>query len=90
VNVSVSKKVQTEIDIRGMRVEEALDAVDKFLDDAVLVGLQEVRVIHGVGTGALRNSLGPFLDSHPHVMEAKVGNHEQANPGVTIVTMGGC
>jgi DNA mismatch repair protein MutS2 len=89
VNVSVSKKVQTEIDIRGMRVEEALDAVDKFLDDAVLVGLQEVRVIHGVGTGALRNSLGPFLDSHPHVMEAKVGDHEQANPGVTIVTMGG-
>jgi DNA mismatch repair protein MutS2 len=89
VTVPVPKNVQTEIDIRGMRVEEALDAVDKFLDDAVLVGSQEVRIIHGVGTGALRKSLGPFLHGHPHVLNAKLGDHEQANPGVTTVTMGG-
>jgi DNA mismatch repair protein MutS2 len=79
VHVRVPKNVQTEIDIRGMRVEEALDAVDKFLDDAVLVGSQEVRIIHGVGTGALRKSLGPFLDKHPHVLEAQVGDGERAN-----------
>jgi DNA mismatch repair protein MutS2 len=88
VTAPVPKNVKTEIDVRGMRVEEALDAVDKFLDDAVLLGLQEVRIIHGVGTGALRKGLGSFLQEHPHVRMAKVGDAEQANPGVTLVTLG--
>jgi DNA mismatch repair protein MutS2 len=88
VSVPFPKNVRTQIDIRGMRVEEALDVVDKFLDDAALTGAKEVRIIHGVGTGALRNSLGPFLSQHPHVLAANVGDAGQANPGVTIVTMG--
>jgi len=88
VNVPIPRNVKTELDIRGMRVEEALDVVDKFLDDSALAGSKEVRIIHGVGSGALRDSLGVFLKQHPHVLEAKVGYAgQQANPGVTIVTM---
>lgn len=87
VSVSIPGNLKTELDIRGMRVQEALDVVDKFLDDSALAGSKEVRIIHGVGTGALRESLGAFLREHPHVLKARVGYAGQANPGITIVTM---
>jgi DNA mismatch repair protein MutS2 len=89
LKVFPAKNVQAEIDIRGMRVEEALGVVDKFLDDALLADLKEVRIIHGVGTGALRNNLVPFLDEHPLVVEASPGGPGQGNPGVTIVKVTG-
>jgi DNA mismatch repair protein MutS2 len=71
--------------MRGMRVAEALEVVDKYLDDALLAGLKEVRIIHGVGTGALRNHLIPFLNQHPLVQATRPGGLHQENPGVTIV-----
>jgi DNA mismatch repair protein MutS2 len=89
LNVPVPRNVKTELDIRGMRVEEALDVVDKFLDDSALAGLKEVKIIHGVGTGALKKSLAPFLHTHPHVLASTGGDTARANPGVTIVTIGG-
>ena len=78
---------QTRIDVRGMRVEEALEAVDKFLDNATVAGLAEVKVIHGVGTGALRNNLMPYLDKHPLVQTISHGPRNHENPGMTIVRM---
>jgi len=78
---------QSRIDVRGMRVEEALEAVDKFLDNAVVAGLSEVKVIHGVGTGALRNNLMPYLEEHPLVRGTSHGPRDQENPGMTIVRM---
>jgi DNA mismatch repair protein MutS2 len=77
-------KVRTEIDIRGTQVDEALEAVDKFVNDALLAGLREVRIIHGVGTGALRNSVIPFLKQHPLVQATIPGGLHQENLGVTI------
>jgi len=82
-------KVHTEIDVRGMQVDEALGAVDKFLNDALLGGLREVHIIHGVGTGALRNSVVPFLKAHPLVEAILPGGHNQRNPGMTTATITG-
>ncbi len=89
VKIKAPENVQTEIDIRGMHVEEALDMVDKFLDDVLLAGLKEVRIIHGVGTGALRNSLIPFLNQHPLVESTFQGGPNKGNPGMTIVEITG-
>ena len=80
--------VRTEIDIRGMQVDEALEAVDKFIDDALLAGLREVRIIHGVGTGALRNSIIPFLEQHPLVHATLPGGLNQENLGITTARIG--
>jgi DNA mismatch repair protein MutS2 len=85
VKIHVPEMVQPEVDIRGMRVEEALTVVDKFLDDALLAGLKEVQIIHGTGTGALRKSLIPFLNQHPLVQATRPGGLHQENPGATIV-----
>jgi DNA mismatch repair protein MutS2 len=88
VKIHVPEMVQPEVDIRGMRVEEALTVVDKFLDDALLAGLKEVQIIHGTGTGALRKSLIPFLNQHPLVQATRPGGLHQENPGATIVDVG--
>jgi DNA mismatch repair protein MutS2 len=84
VAVPFPDKVRTEIDIRGIQVDEALEAVDRFVNDALLADLTEVRIIHGVGTGALRNSVIPFLKRHPLVQATIPGGVRQENLGVTI------
>jgi DNA mismatch repair protein MutS2 len=89
VAVPFPDEVHTEIDIRGMQVDEALEAVDKFLNDALLGGLNEVHIIHGVGTGALRNSVVPFLKEHPLVQTTLPGGPNQKNPGMTTATITG-
>jgi DNA mismatch repair protein MutS2 len=89
VAVPLPDKVSTEIDIRGMQVEEALGTVDKFVNDAMLADLREVRIIHGVGTGALRNSVIPFLKQHPLVQATLPGGLHQENLGVTIAKIAG-
>jgi len=88
VKIHIPEMVQPEVDIRGMRVEEALTVVDKFLDDALLAGLKEVQIIHGTGTGALRKGLIPFLNQHPLVEATRPGGLHQENPGTTIVDVG--
>jgi DNA mismatch repair protein MutS2 len=76
-----------EIDLRGQRVEEAVSAVDKFIDDAILAGWTELRIIHGKGTGALRQSINTFLTKHPRVSAARQAPLGQGDAGVTIVTL---
>ncbi|MDY6953592.1 MAG: Smr/MutS family protein, partial [Thermodesulfobacteriota bacterium] len=85
VEIPVPHGVRPEADMRGMRVEQALEVVDKYLDDALLAGLKEVRIIHGVGSGALRKHLIPFLNEHPLVQCTRPGGLNESNPGVTIV-----
>jgi DNA mismatch repair protein MutS2 len=89
VAIPFPDKVHTEIDIRGMQVDEALEAVDRFLNDALLGGLREAHVIHGVGTGALRNSVVPFLKEHPLVQVTLPGGPNQNNPGMTTAIITG-
>jgi DNA mismatch repair protein MutS2 len=77
--------VANEINVIGQTVEQASDAVDKFLDDAAMAHLPSVRIIHGHGTGALRKGLGEFLRTHPLV--AKHGNEEEERGGKAITVV---
>lgn len=80
-------QVATEISLRGMRVDEALPRLDKYLDDAVLAGLDEVRVIHGKGTGTLRAAVHEVLRQDPRVESYALAGPGQGSFGVTIVRL---
>jgi DNA mismatch repair protein MutS2 len=76
-----------EIHLRGMTVEEAREALDKFLDSAILSGMHQIYVVHGKGTGALRKSMTEFLKQHEAVESFRLGNWNEGGAGVTIVTL---
>jgi len=80
-----NRTVTMELDVRGMNIEEALVEVDKYLDDVFLAGLQEVTIIHGKGTGALRNAIHQYLRHHPHVESFRLGKFGEGESGVTII-----
>src|SRR6185503_15749778 len=64
---AAEQKAQSELNVIGQTTDEAVDAVDKFLDEASLASLSQVRIVHGHGTGALRRAIAGLLDGHPHV-----------------------
>jgi DNA mismatch repair protein MutS2 len=70
-----------------MTVDEAVLALDKYLDDAALDGLPFVTVIHGKGTGTLRRALHDFLRHHPHVASFRLGGEGEGGSGATIVAL---
>lgn len=76
-----------ELDLRGLNVEEALDRVDKYLDDAFIAGLHEVTLIHGKGTGTLRRAISEHLRRHEHVESFRLGKYGEGETGVTVVTL---
>jgi DNA mismatch repair protein MutS2 len=82
-----SMNARTEIDLRGLNVEEAMAELDKFLDDAALSNLKSVRIIHGIGTGALKAGLKPYFRNHPHVKTARDGVYGEGGMGVTVLEM---
>ncbi len=73
-----------ELDLRGMRVDEALDALDEYIDRAYLAELPWVRIIHGKGTGALRQVVRDFLRHHPVVSRYRGGEEGEGGDGITI------
>jgi DNA mismatch repair protein MutS2 len=73
-----------ELDLRGQRAEDALDALERYLDAAYLAGLPFVRIIHGKGTGKLRQAVREALTSHPHVRSFELGGEKEGGDGVTI------
>ncbi|MDD4494750.1 MAG: endonuclease MutS2 [Eubacteriales bacterium] len=79
--------ITTEIDVRGKAVDEAIEAVEKFIDDASLAGLGEVIIIHGKGTGALRSGIHKSLKSNSGVKTYRIGEYGEGDTGVTIVTL---
>jgi len=81
-----TKSVKPSIDLRGMNLDEAIMEIDKYLDDAYLSGLNEVSIIHGKGTGILREGIKQYLKSHKHVKEFRIGNFNEGGDGVTIVS----
>ncbi len=78
---------QREINLIGRRVEEALVLLDRFLDASVLAGHDEIRVIHGHGTGRLREALRRHLDGHPQVRAARPAGPEAGGDGATVVEL---
>lgn len=81
------KDVSRNIDLRGMTVEEAEEVLAKFLDDAILAGLNEVIVIHGKGTGSLRKGVRQYLKNHQHVREAMIAELNEGGDGATVVRL---
>ncbi|MHC1720647.1 MAG: endonuclease MutS2 [Clostridiaceae bacterium] len=81
------KAVPASIDLRGMDSEEALFKTDKYLDEAYLGGLNEVTIIHGKGTGVLRNSISDMLKRHPHVKKYRLGEYGEGGTGVTVAEL---
>ncbi|MCL2596898.1 MAG: Smr/MutS family protein [Paludibacter sp.] len=78
---------QTDIDLRGLRVEEALQAVTFFIDDAVMVSVEKVRILHGTGTGVLRQSIRQLLATMPQVKKFYDEHVQFGGAGITIVEM---
>jgi len=78
-----------ELDLRGQRVEEALPQLDKYLDDAFLAGLPFVRIVHGKGTGALRQTVRQQLRNHPLVKSFRSGEDGEGGTGVTVAYLEG-
>ena len=86
IKMSKSLSVSTEINLLGKTVDEALSELDKYLDDAYLAHLPSVRVVHGKGTGALRNAVHSHLKRLKYVKEYRLGEYGEGDAGVTIVT----
>ena len=82
-----TRDVRTEVDVRGKTVDEALMDVDQFIDNAVLLGLKIVTIIHGKGTGALRTAIHQHLRSHRNVRTFRLGVYGEGESGVTIVEL---
>ena len=80
------KAPKTDLDLRGMRVDEALSRVDEALNDAVLDGAESLRIIHGKGTGALRQAIREYLGGHPLVMSAENGEGPGGD-GITLAEL---
>lgn len=86
--VNLSRQGMTlELDLRGQTADEAMPRVDKYLDDAALAGLLRVCLIHGKGTGALRNAVRDFLKSHYAVAGYRFGGPTEGGTGVTVVEL---
>ena len=86
-NISKTKNVKSEINVIGYNVDEAIFVIDKFLDDCSLAKLQNARIVHGKGTGKLRNGIHQFLKTNPHVKSFRIGNFGEGEMGVTIVEL---
>jgi len=81
------RSVKSECDVRGMALDEAIAAVDQYLDGATLAGLHEVYIIHGKGTGTLRAGLRAHLNKHPFIAGQRTGKYGEGEAGVTVVTL---
>ncbi len=86
-HISKSRNIKPEINVIGMNVEEANFVIDKFLDDCALAKLETVRIIHGKGTGKLKNGIHQFLKNNSHVKSFRLGTFGEGEMGVTVVTL---
>lgn len=87
MNLERASNIRPEINLIGLTVDEALSQLDKYLDDALLSNLSQVRVIHGKGTGALRKAVQDYLKKQSHVAAYRSGEFGEGDMGVTIVEL---
>ena len=87
VESRMTRKVSTELDIRGYAADDGIYAVDSFIDDAVMSGVGIVTIIHGKGTGVLKNAIRSHLKHHPSVKSSRKGLYGEGEDGVTVVEL---
>ncbi len=87
LKVSVSRDFRGEVDLRGKTGDEAWSIVDKYFDDAAISGFHSVRLIHGKGTGALKNALWTYLRRDSRVASFRIGQFGEGDGGVTVVEL---
>lgn len=87
IRLERARSVPMSLDLRGARVEEALTALERYLEDASLAGLAKVSVIHGLGTGALRDAVRSDAGAHPLVRAVRAGERGEGGDGVTVVDL---
>lgn len=81
------KNISNEINVIGLNVDEAIYIIDKYLDDCILSSLDKIRIVHGKGTGKLRQGIHTFLKKHPHVKSYRLGTFGEGEMGVTVVEL---
>ena len=86
-SVSKTRTAKSEINVIGLNIDEAIPVVDKFLDDSYLAKLQTVRIVHGKGTGKLREGIHKFLKTNSHVKSFRIGTFGEGEMGVTVVEL---
>jgi DNA mismatch repair protein MutS2 len=88
VNIRASlPELINEIDLRGKIVEDALIDLERYLDHAMISKWNEIRIIHGKGTGALRSSVHAFLKKNKKIKSYRIGNYGEGDSGVTIIEL---
>jgi DNA mismatch repair protein MutS2 len=86
IRLDRARTVASSLDVRGARVEEALEVVERYLEDAALAGLQRATIVHGLGTGALRDAVRAAAGAHPLVRAVRAGERGEGGDGATVVS----
>lgn len=84
---SKAMSISTELDLRGLTLEDAIEKTDKYLDDASIAGLKSVVLIHGKGTGILRAGIHKYLKTNSHAKSFRLGKFGEGEDGVTVVEL---
>jgi len=87
IGLERARSVASSLDLRGARVDEALEALRRYIDDAALAGLEKVLIIHGLGTGALRDAVRSEAASHPLVSSVRPGERGEGGDGASIISL---
>ena len=87
VESRMTRRVQSELDIRGYASDDGVYEVDNFIDSALMSGITLVTIIHGKGTGVLKNAVRSHLKRNPHVKSSRPGLYGEGEDGVTIVEL---
>ncbi|MEP6469498.1 MAG: Smr/MutS family protein, partial [Chloroflexota bacterium] len=82
-----ASRITPQLDLRGERVEAALERLGEYLDEALLAGLDQAVIVHGAGTGALRRSIREYLAEHPRVRATRPGRREEGGDGATVAEL---
>ena len=82
-----SQNISSEINVIGLNVDEAVFLIDKYLDDCTIAKLSPIRIVHGKGTGKLRQGIHTFLKTNPHVKSFRIGTFGEGEMGVTVVEL---
>ena len=86
-NTSKSKTLSNEINVIGLNVEEAIQIIDKYLDSCSMANLKKVRIVHGKGTGKLRQGIHKYLKTNSYVKDFRLGTFGEGEMGVTVVEL---